>query len=203
MPDPTPESRINASVLNAALHAPANALPLQISLINNIEENVRSLSHCTGQYNNWSSINKLDFVSNLAYSEISVLGILYSNKFCSFSSRDDHIMQSPVCFRFLSCHFLLILCDKCLAEVLLIGLIVTLVGILTTLGMLVLCMCSLRMRIFVFFMLSCIRVSFFPCWTLRWLLRVLRRLGFISYRSLILSCWGMLLAWSRLLLFGL
>lgn len=201
MPDPTPESRINASVLNAALHAPANALPLQLSLINNIEENLRSLSHGTSQDNDWGSINKLDFVSNLAYSEISILWILYSNKFCSFSSRYNHIMQSPVCFRFLSCHFLLILCDKCLAEVLLIGLIVTLVGIFSTLGMLVLCICSLR--IFVFFMLSSIRVSFFPCRALRWLLRVLRRLGFISYRSLILSCWGILLAWSRLLLFGL
>ncbi len=128
------------------------------------------MSHGTSKDNNRSSVNKLDFVSNLAYSEIRVLRILDSNKFGSFSGGDDHIMQSPVCFGLLSGHFLLILCDKCLAEVLLVGLIVTLVGILPTLGVMAIGMGFLGMRVFTFFMVCSIGVSFFSSWALRWLL---------------------------------
>ena len=128
------------------------------------------MSHGTSKDNNRISVNKLDFVRNLTYSEIRVLRILDSNKFGSFSGRDDHIMQSPVCFGLFTGHFFLILCDKCLAEVLLVGLIVTLVGILPALRVMAIGIGSLGIRVFAFFIMCSIRVSFFSCWALRWLL---------------------------------
>lgn len=127
MPEPTPESMIKASVLNAALHAPASAFPLFTLTYCNL----RSLCHTPSQYYNGCPFDYLKFITYFRHSEIRGIGILYPNQFGCFACGDDHIVEGPSLLsgRFTLTHLFLVFSYEGLSEVLLIGLLIIVVGV--------------------------------------------------------------------------
>ena len=121
---------MNASVLNAALHTPAKALPLHnpIVILNRF---LRSLRHGPCQNDNWRLFDDFELVAHFGDAEIRVVRTFDLDKFGCFACWNDHVMQSPSLFSggFARDGLLLVFGYESLPEMLLVSRLIILVRV--------------------------------------------------------------------------